>query len=166
MSVKALAQCLPASAWRTVRWGEQLALSGRFARVRVRPAHRTHRRTELPAPQWLLIEWPEGAAQPDHYWLSNLPESQTLQSLVRLSKLRWRIERDYQELKQEVGLSHFEGRSWRGFHHHASLSIAAYGFLMSERLRAQRRSQKNRGVSLDVAPLPADYVPRGATRPA
>ena len=126
---------LPASAWRTVRWGDHLGLSGRFARVRVRPAHRTHLRSELPEPEWLLIEWPEGEVEPTRYWLANLPDSQSFRRLVYLTKLRWRIERDYQELKQEVGLSHFEGRSWRGFHHHASMSIAAYGYLMTERLR-------------------------------
>lgn len=164
LSVKALAIGLPAAAWRKVRWGKNLALSGRFARVRVRPAHRTHLREVLPEPQWLLIEWPDGAKEPDHYWLSNLPGSITLRSLVRLAKLRWRIERDYQELKQEVGLGHFEGRSWRGFHHHASMSIAAYGYLMAERLRRQRRSKKNRGVLLDIRPLPPDYVPRGSPR--
>jgi SRSO17 transposase len=163
-SVKALAMSLPAAAWRRMHWGDNLELSGRFARVRVRPAHRTHLREALPEPVWLLIEWPERDKEPDHYWLSNLPESITFRSLVRLTKLRWRIERDYQELKQEVGLSHFEGRSWRGFHHHASMSIAAYGYLMAERLRRQRRSKKNRGVLLDIPPLPRDYIPRGSPR--
>ena len=65
--------------------------------------------------------------------LSTLPQDITFRSLVDMTKLRWRIERDYQELKQEVGLGHFEGRGWRGFHHHATLCIAAYGFLISER---------------------------------
>lgn len=166
LSVKALAQRLPATAWRTVRWGENGALSSRFARGRVRAAHRTHQRTRLPAPEWLLIEWPRHAPEPERYWLSNLPESHAFRDLVRLAKLRWRIERDYQELKQEVGLSHFEGRSWRGFHHHASLSIAAYGYLMTERLRTQRRSKKNRGIPLDLPPLPPDYIPRGSPRAA
>jgi hypothetical protein len=80
-----------------------------------------------------LIEWPEGEAEPTKYWFSNLPEAIALERLVDLTKLRWRIERDYQELKQEVGLGHYEGRGWRGFHHHATLCIAAYGFLISER---------------------------------
>ena len=83
--------------------------------------------------EWLLIEWPEGEKEPTKYWLSTLPEDITFQRLVDLAKLRWRIERDYQELKQEFGLGHFEGRGWRGFHHHATLCIAAYGFLISER---------------------------------
>lgn len=164
LSVKALALNLPTSAWRTVRWGDKLALSGRFARVRVRPAHRTHLRSELPDLEWLLIEWPKGEAEPARYWLSNLPESQSLRRLVYLTKLRWRIERDDQELKQEVGLSHFEGRSWRGFHHHASMSIAAYGYLMTERLRRQRHVKKNASVLLDFPQLPPDYLPRGSPR--
>ena len=81
----------------------------------------------------MLIEWPVGEAAPDHYWLSTLPADIGFERMVDLAKLRWRIERDYLELKQEVGLGHFEGRRWRGFHHHASLCIAAYGFLVSER---------------------------------
>jgi SRSO17 transposase len=81
-----------------------------------------------------LIEWPEGEAEPTKYWLSTLPANFSFRRLVDLAKLRWRIERDYQELKQEVGLGHYEGRGWRGFHHHATLCIAAYGFLISERV--------------------------------
>jgi SRSO17 transposase len=80
-----------------------------------------------------LIEWPDGENEPIKYWLSTLPEDVAFRQLVDIAKLRWRIERDYQELKQEVGLGHFEGRGWRGFHHHATLCIAAYGFLISER---------------------------------
>ncbi len=83
--------------------------------------------------EWLLIEWPKGEDAPTKYWLSTLPQDIAFRSLVDMTKLRWRIERDYQELKQEVGLGHFEGRGWRGFHHHATLCIAAYGFLISER---------------------------------
>ncbi|WP_198023646.1 transposase [Mesorhizobium sp. C280B] len=85
------------------------------------------------AEEWLLVEWPEGDKEPLKYWLSTLPETMSLRDLVATTKLRWRIERDYRELKQELGLGHYEGRGWRGFHHHASLCIAAYGFLLSER---------------------------------
>jgi len=80
-----------------------------------------------------VIEWPKGNAEPIKYWLSTRSDDIAFSRLVDLTKLRWRIERDYQELKQEVGLGHFEGRGWRGFHHHATLCIAAYGFLISER---------------------------------
>ena len=81
----------------------------------------------------VLIEWPGGEAPPTKYWFSTLPANISFRELVDFTKLRWRIERDYQDLKQEVGLGHFEGRGWRGFHHHATMCIAAYGFLISER---------------------------------
>jgi SRSO17 transposase len=135
VTVKALALSLPRSRYRSVAWREGSAglLRSRFAAVRVRPAHRdTWRATPRPE-EWLLIEWPAGEAEPAKYFLSTLPASTPLKEMVALAKLRWRIERDYQDLKQEVGLGHYEGRGWRGFHHHAALSIAAYGFLVSER---------------------------------
>ncbi len=97
------------------------------------PAHDDARRSEPASEEWLLIEWPEGAAEPDHYWLATLPADISLERMVDMAKLRWRIERDYLELKQEVGLGHYEGRGWRGFHHHATLCVAAYGFLISEK---------------------------------
>ena len=134
ISAKELARRLPEAAWREVAWreGTNERLSSRFARVRVRSAHRRAEDAAWNA-EWLLIEWPEGAAEPAKYWFSTLPADIAFERLVALAKLRWRIERDYQDLKQEVGLDHFEGRSWRGFHHHASLAIAAYGFLIAER---------------------------------
>jgi SRSO17 transposase len=135
ISVKELALCLPKRVWRTFKWREGAAerLSSRFARARVCVAHRDYQLIESRPEEWLLIEWPEGEDEPTKYWLSTLPETITFGRLVDLTKLRWRIERDYQDLKQEVGLGHFEGRGWRGFHHHATLCIAAYGFLVSER---------------------------------
>ena len=87
------------------------------------------------AEEWLLVEWPEGEKEPVKYFLSTAPEYATLAQLVFVAKMRWRIERDYQDLKQDFGLAHYEGRGWRGFHHHATLSIAAYGFLMARRLK-------------------------------
>jgi SRSO17 transposase len=135
VSAKDLAVTLPPSAWQTVRWrqGSRGDLSGRFAAVRVRPSHRDYWRAEPHPEEWLLIEWPEGDTEPSKYWLSTLPATTTLVDLVHRAKLRWRIERDYQDLKQELGLDHYEGRGWRGFHHHATLCIAAYGFLVRER---------------------------------
>ena len=132
---KKLAFGLPKHAWRTIKWREGSAerLSSRFARVRVRVAHRDDQLAECRTEEWLLIEWPEGEKEPTKYWLSTLPAKISFRDLVNTAKLRWRIERDYQDLKQEVGLGHFEGRGWRGFHHHATLCIAAYGFLISER---------------------------------
>ena len=156
ISVRALAQALPARAYRTITWrqGSAETLSSRFARVRVVAAHDDRPRN----PEWLVIEWPRGDAEPLRYWLSTLPEKTTFKALVGAIKGRWRIERDYLELKQELGLSHYEGRNWRGFHHHASLCIAAYGFLTLERLRG---SKKNRARFKALA-LPKGFRPRGA----
>ena len=135
LAVKALALRQPKAAWQTITWREGTAapLTSRFARLRVRPAHGDAKLSEPRAEEWLLIEWPEDGKEPTKYWLSTLPEDIEFAALVDIAKLRWRIERDYQELKQEVGLGHFEGRGWRGFHHHATLCIASYGFLVSER---------------------------------
>ena len=112
--------------------------------LRVRPAHRDTLRSEPWPEAWLLIEWPEGADGPSKYWLSNLPPRTPLKRLVHVAKARWLVERDYQELKQEIGLGHYEGRGWRGFHHHASLCIAAYGFLVAERCLSPLRSASPR----------------------
>jgi SRSO17 transposase len=135
LSAKALAMKLPEEAWREVSWreGSNETLSSRFAAVRIRPASRDWKPADPPPFEWLLIEWPEGEKAPTKYWLSTLPEDTPLEVLVDTAKLRWRIERDYEELKSELGLAHFEGRGWRGFHHHATLCIAAYGFLTRER---------------------------------
>jgi SRSO17 transposase len=143
VSVKTLAITLPPEAYVTVTWreGSNADLSSRFAAVRVRPAHRDYLRAELRPEEWLLIEWPDGEAEPTKYFLSTGPSDATLEQLVFVTKMRWRIERDYQELKQEFGLSHYEGRGWLGFHHHATLCIAAYAFLVAQRL-SQGRSKK------------------------
>jgi SRSO17 transposase len=132
---KELVTRLPAEAWSEVEWreGSNEPLSSRFAAVPVRPASRDHKLIEPHPVEWLVVEWPEGEAEPTKYWLSTLPEDASLAVLVDVIKLRWRIERDYEELKSELGLAHFEGRGWRGFHHHASLCIATYGFLILER---------------------------------
>src|SRR5882724_2612265 len=162
VSAKELAFALPRRAWRTIGWreGSHERLTSRFARVRVRAAHRNQPRGE----EWLLIEWPEGETEPTKYWLSTLPEDIIFERLVDLAKLRWRIERDYQELKQELGLGHFEGRGWPGFHHHATLCIAAYGFLISE-TETIPPSAPRAGARLAKLELPADYRPRGAADP-
>jgi SRSO17 transposase len=158
-----LAKGLPAAAWRTVTWreGSRAELASRFAAVRVRPAHRDYWRSEPRAPEWLLIEWPEGEKEPIKYWLSTLPAATGIEELVATAKARWRIERDFRELEQEIGLGHFEGRGWRGFHHHASLCIAAYGLLVAERCRfpPARRFDRDR---LPAPALPAGFRPRGA----
>lgn len=154
--VKALAEALPRSCYRTLTWreGTKTSLRSRFARVRVRAAHANHPRQE----EWLLIEWPRGEAEPTRYFLSTLPADTSFKALVATVKMRWRIERDYRELKQEVGLSQYEGRNWRGFHHHASLCIAAYGFLMLERLSGVKKNT----TRLKTPALPEGFLPRGS----
>jgi hypothetical protein len=95
--------------------------------------------------------------------LSTLPEDTSIHELVDIAHQRWRIERDYQDLKQDFGLGHYEGRGWRGFHHHAALSIAAYGFLMAERLGADKSvGGKKNFIERQVPALPEDYIPRGS----
>jgi len=134
ISVKDLALGLREKSWHTITWreGTNDRLSSRFARLRVH-VDSSREQPGRRRKEWLLIEWPEGEEAPTKYWLSTLPHNIPFDDLVDAAKLRWRIERDYQELKQEVGLSHYEGRGWRGFHHHGTLCIAAYGFLISER---------------------------------
>jgi len=130
------------------RRGSKGLQRSRFLALRVRPAGVTPRRQaaaradgagwELPV-RWLLVEWPAHKAEPVKYWLSNLPETTPLVELVRLGKLRWRIEQDYRELKGALGLDHFEGRSWPGWHHHVTLVSIAHGFLTLERLRRPKQ---------------------------
>src|SRR3954463_10303150 len=163
VSAKDLALTLPPSAWQTVSWraGSRGDLSGRFATVRVRPSHRDYGRAEPHPEEWLLIEWPAGDTEPSKYWLSTLPATTALVDLVHRAKLRWRIERDYQDLKQELGLDHYEGRGWRGFHHHATLCLAAYGFLAAERA-AFSPSGVGSGLRLKAPRVPQGFRPRGA----
>ena len=167
ISVKELAFNLPANAWRKVTWREGAAapLSSRFARVRVRVAHRDYKLSESRPEEWLLVEWPKQEKEPTKYWLSKLPEDISFRGLVDHAKLRWRIEHDYKELKQEVGLGDFEGRGWRGFHHHATISIAVYGFLISER-GAFPPSGAAAKVLFPQIVLPKGYRPRGSAAAA
>ncbi len=165
VSVLGLATALPARAWRLVRWreGTRGTMGSRFAAVRVRPAHRDEDRDAPRAVEWLVIEWPRDEAKPTKYWLSTVPEHVTLEDLVRLAKIRWRIERDYEELKSELGLDHYEGRGWLGFHHHGVLCIAAYAFLAAERARL---SPPEPLAFLRPASLPSRFHPRGAPAPS
>jgi len=166
VSVKQLALNLPKKAWRRIRWREGSAdwLSSRFARVRVRAGHR-YLLLEQIYEEWLLIEWPKDEAEPTKYWLSTLPQDIAFADLVDITKLRWRIERDYLELKQEIGLGHYEGRGWRGFHHHATLCIAAYAFLISER-ETIPPSGPACTAHFQAPDLPNDYRPRGSPHAA
>ena len=167
IQVQDLARELPADAWQSIGWreGTNTKLAGRFARLRARPAPGGGTATADPGPeQWLLIEWPEGDGKPLYYWLSTLPPETSFAEMVRLTKLRWRIERDFLDLKQECGLGHYEGRGWRGFHHHITLSIAAYGFLIT-RTGAIPPSGPGNGLPRQKPAIPAGYKPRGAAAP-
>ena len=156
IGVRELAHALPSGSYRTLTWreGSNAPLRSRFARVRVRTAHADRPRAE----EWLLIEWPADEPEPTRYFLSTQSADTSFKALVATVKMRWRIERDYRELKQEVGLGHYEGRNWRGFHHHASLCIAAYGFLMMERLAGVKKNP----ARFKTPALPEGFRPRGA----
>jgi len=165
-SVRELALALERREWRTIAWREGVAgqLKSRFARVRVRVAHRDTSQSTPRDPEWLVVEWPAGESEPTKYWLSTMPADVAFTELIRTIKMRWRIERDYQELKQELGLGHYEGRGWRGFHHHASLCIAAYAFLLCARLTFSPS-----GIARTLFPaagLPEGFRPRGAPAPS
>lgn len=132
---KLVAALAPELQFRKVTWREGARgwQSSRFAALRVRTAHHHARGAPPGDEQWLLVEWPRSDKAPSRFWLSTLPKTTSIRTLVRLAKLRWRVERDYQELKQELGLDHYEGRTWRGFHHHATLCAAAHAFLALRR---------------------------------
>jgi SRSO17 transposase len=165
VSVKQLAMSLPSGEFKEIAWreGAERKLRSRFAAVRVRPAHRDYEKAEPRAEEWLLIEWPRNEPEPTKYWVSTLPSHTPLKALVKMAKHRWIIERDYQELKQELGLGHFEGRNWRGFHHHATLCIAAYGFLVAERNRFSPSARAGCLGFITPRPTP-DFRPRGSAR--
>ena len=164
--VAALTKSLPAEAWREVSWREGSAevLASRFAALRIHPAQGDHRRSAPRPEHWLLAEWPRDEAGPSKFWFSNLPADTPIERLVFLAKLRWLIERDYLELKQELGLGHYEGRGWPGFHHHGALCIAAYGFLLAEKA-AIPPSAKETARLVQAPELPAGHRPRGSPDP-
>ena len=166
LSVEDLARALPSDEWQTIEWREGVAgaLQSRFARLRVRIAQGQRAKPGRSPEEWLLIEWPEGEAEPSGFWLSTLDEDIAFTDFVDRVKLRWRIERDYLELKQEVGLGQYEVRGWRGFHHHATLCIAAYGFLVRERAAFPPSAARSRAVLAGFA-VPDGYRPRGAAGP-
>ncbi len=161
-SARALGLALPESAWRTLTWreGTRGAQTSRFAAVRVRQTHRMKVKEPVRPVEWLIMEWPPGQSEPTKYALSSLPPDIEFQELVRLWKMRWRIERDYEELKGELGLDHFEGRSWGGFHHHGALCLAAYSFIAAERARGFSPS---RAAFLPPRRTPANFRPRGSS---
>ena len=162
LSVASLATSLPRKAWKDITWREGVAgeMTSRFARLRVHAAHRDEKRSELRQEEWLVIEWPSGEAEPAKYWLSTMQSDIKFTEMVHTIKMRWMIERDYQELKQEIGLGHFEGRGWNGFHHHASLCIAAYAFLVCARFSFFPSGAA--GVFFKAPAVPKGFRPRGS----
>jgi SRSO17 transposase len=152
--------------WVSWRAGTKGQLGGRFLALRVRSAHRDYQQREAREEEGLVVEWPESEPEPTKYFLSTLPKNMSLRQLVRRVKLRWRIERDYEELKQEVGLTHYEGRGWRGFHHHATLTIAAYAFLVAEHGRFSPAGADGGTPQLKAARVPRGFRPRGSPAPA
>jgi SRSO17 transposase len=163
MTVKEVAFILPASAWKTVHWreGTRGKMGSRFAAIRYQPSH-GHTQGAPPKPeQWLIIEWPKGEEAPARYWFSDLPPNFGLRRLVREAKARWRVEMDYRELKEELGLDHYEGRFWMGWHHHVTLTMMAHCFLTLERLRMKKNFWV--GFAEDAEPPPS---PEGTTTPA
>ena len=163
----AIARALPPTAWRTVTWraGTKGPLRSRFALTPFWPAHGVRSRGPVPtAPVQLLIQWPRDATAPTKYWLADLPgETLGLRRAVRLAKGRWRIEQDYRELKDELGLDHFEGRSWPGWHHHVTLVSMAYAFLVLETRRGKNNSRSH--PPRDAAPAASAPDPPGSVVP-
>lgn len=140
LSVRQLALSLSAESWQRVTWreGSKGPMTSRFAALRVRLAHGYHHNEKVEEPQWLLLEWLTEQAEPSRYWLSTLPPRTDLASLVRFAKIRWWIEQGYQQLKDELGLDHYEGRGWQGWHHHVTLTMIAFAFLALERLHRKK----------------------------
>jgi SRSO17 transposase len=137
-SVRAAA--LAAKGWKRVRWREGTKgwLESRFLAMRVQASHGFTDGQPPHKEVWLLVEWPEGEAEPTKYSLCDLPASYSLRRLVRVAKCRWKIEQDYHQLKEELGLDHYEGRSWAGWHHHVTLVMVAHAFLTLETLRNKK----------------------------
>ncbi len=140
LKVPEVAHALPRDAWQEITWrpGTKGPMRGRFAALRVQPAPGYYHGKVTEPVCWLLIEWPAETAEPTKYWFSNLPETTGLQELVYWAKIRWWVEQNYQQLKDELGLDHFEGRSWQGWHHHVTLTMIAFDFLVLEGFRAKK----------------------------
>jgi SRSO17 transposase len=131
---------LPMWSWKTIRWreGSKGHLVSRFAAVRVNPAHGYRENRPPPPRQWLLVEWPHKKEEPTKFWFCSLPHQAGLRRLVRLAKIRWQVEQNYQQQKDELGLDHYEGRGYRGWHHHVTMNMMAFGFLVLETLRSKK----------------------------
>lgn len=155
-----VAKSLPRRYWRNVTWreGSKGPMRSRFAAIRVQPSHGYQKWEDPEGMQWLLIEWPEVEPEPTKYWLCNLPEDTRLKELVCWAKMRWHVEQNYEQLKDELGLDHFEGRSFMGWHHHVTLTMIAFVFLVSEGIGKKRRrldsAQSSTGFAASAASAP------------
>ena len=140
VSVLELSRSLPAENWQCVTWreGTKGPMTSRFASLRVLPSHCYQHQPLREDSRWLLIEWQDTERAPDRFWLSNVAATTDLPALVRLVKVRWWIEQSYQQLKDGLGLDHYEGRSWQGWHHHVTLTMVAFAFLVLEMLRLKK----------------------------
>ena len=140
MSVSEVSQNLLQERWQRVTWreGTKGPMTSRFAAIRVLPSHSYQHGGLKEETLWLLVEWPEDETVPTKFWFANLPEDTSLLNLVRLAKIRWWIEQGYQQLKDELGLDHYEGRSWQGWHHHVTMTMLAFGFLTLEALYVKK----------------------------
>ncbi len=159
-NLKTVAQRLPKTAWKNVTWrqGSRGPQRSRFARIPVWAAHgwRIQAHPERVA-EWLLLEWPREEAEPIKYWLAHFETpAPGLRRLVRIARARWRIELDYRELKEELGLDHYEGRHWIGWHHHVCLVSLAYAFLRSEQARVKKNFWCDLALGEEAPPGPAD----------
>jgi len=162
LTVRELALKLPAWMWKTIKWrlGTKHRLVSRFCAVRVLPAHKPAKDKKRPPRQWLLIEWPKGEPEPTKYWFSNLLQQTGISRLVFFAKVRWRIEQSYQQLKEELGLDHYEGRGYSGWHHHVTMTMLAYGFLLSETLRSKKNFWVDPAESETGDPTPDSVLGR------
>ncbi len=140
ISVAEMSQSWSQERWQRVAWreGTKGPLISRFTAIRVLPSHSYQHGGPKEEALWLLAEWPDGEATPTKFWLANLPPDASLLSLVRLAKIRWWVEQGYQQLKDELGLDHFEGRSWQGWHHHVTMTMLAFAFLTLEGLYVKK----------------------------
>lgn len=141
ISIKEFAKQIPSWHYKTIRWrdGTKGKMVSNFAVVRVQPAHGHHAGKVLPPRQWLLIDWPTDEKEPTKYWFSNLNKQVGLRRLVKLAMNRWQIEQNYQQQKDELGLDHYEGRGLMGWHHHVTMNMIAFGFLLLEKLRGKKK---------------------------
>lgn len=166
-SLLEVARKLPPAAWRTVTWrvGTRGPQTSRFALVKTWAAHGWKKRPQqrpVRIQEWLLLEWPKDTAAPCAYWMLWNPVSAaapTLRSAVHAARGRWKIEQDYRELKDELGLDHFEGRGWLGWHHHVTLVSLAFCFLRSEQARAKKNFWCD--VAQDAPNAPSEFDPHG-----